>query len=363
MQHIGNKRWITTGVAGLLMASTTFLALPVYATPSIDDQLNVTSPDTTVLSPKDSQAIAATRGKGIPTGDGACLAAGSTASITTPPPFLKLPFRERDGAHSLWDSEGWYTSPDELSIDNETNGDLHGANDLELTRQADHGYGMPIVAATSGRAYYSYQYISGSWTDPATGKTHQVGWGAGLVAEVRSAQDQPGNPGWVTQYIHLSKVAPGIPYLQATSVNDPNDPSHPDWYPAGLIQDDNTLWNAGVPVKQGQIIGYQGDTGIGFDWKDNFNPVTGKVLPRNRVAEKAWDPPQLHFQLYQGRINGAKQNIIDPFGWYAQVCPGELRWTDLGTNPYTPIPGKVRAAPQGSVFMADGHGDLLYAAK
>ena len=362
MQHILNKRRVFTGAVSLLAVLITFPASPVHATPSIDDRPGVASP-TTTLSPQDSQAIAETKGK-VPwlVGAQSCLA-GPVPGTVTPPPFLKLPFRQQDGEHSLWNSEGWYTSPDELSIDDETNGDLHAANDLELTRQPDHGYGMPIVAATSGRAYYSYQYVSGSWTDPATGKTHQVGWGAGLVVEVRASKDQPGNPGWVTQYIHLSRVAPGIPYLQATAVTDPNDPAHPDWFPAGLVQDDDTLWNEGVPVTQGQVIGYQGDTGIGFDWKDNFNATTGKVSPRNRAAQKAWDPPQLHFQLYQGRINGSKQNIIDPFGLYAQVCPGELQWRNLGTNPYTPVPGDVKAAPQGSVFMTDNHGKLLYAAR
>jgi hypothetical protein len=278
----------------------------------------------------------------------ACLTTTPPAGAVMPQPFLKLPFRQRDGLASTYDSQGWLTSPDELSIDDEVNGDLHGANDLELVRQSDYGYGLPILAAASGRAYFSYQYISGTWTDPATGITHQVGWGAGLVVEIRHAKDAPGNRGWVTQYIHLSKVAPTIPYVGATSVADPNDPAHPDWSPSGILQDDDTLWNLGVPVTQGQVIGYMGDTGIGLDWKDNFDPTTGQVTPRNRAVLKPWDPPQLHFQLYQGRVNGAKQNIVDPFGSYAQVCPGEWKPTSPNAgkyrNPYTPLPGVVRAA-------------------
>lgn len=289
----------------------------------------------------------------------ACLT--GSPSGTMPPPFLKLPFRARDGAASLWDSEGWFTSPDELSIDAEQNGDLHGANDLELVRQPDHGYGVPILAAASGRAYFSYQYISGSWTDPATGITHQVGWGAGLFVEIRHSQDTPQGRGWVTQYIHLSAVAPGIPYLPPTAVNDPNDPAHPDWKPTGILQDDNTLWNLGVPVTQGQVIGYQGDTGIGLDWKDNFNPTTGVVAPRDRQALPAWDPPQLHFQLYQGRIDGAKQNIVDPFGQYAQVCPGEYKPLQPHVNAYTPFPGVAHVAST-SAFLTDQFGRPQYAA-
>ena len=273
----------------------------------------------------------------------ACLVDNPPAGSVLPPPFLKLPFRRADGLLSLWDSEGWITSPDELAIDGEVNGDLHGANDLELVNTPDHGYGAPILAAASGRAYYSYQYISGSWTD-AAGAVHQVGLGAGLVVEVRHAQDQPDKRGWVTQYIHLSRVAPGIPYLAPVAVDDPNDPVRPDWFPAPIVQDDDTLWNLGVPVRQGQVIGYQGDSGIGLDWKDNFDVATGQITPRNRHMLPAWDPPQLHFQLYQGRINGAKQNIVDPFGLYAQVCPGEWKPLQLNTNPYTPLPGLARAA-------------------
>lgn len=293
-------------------------------------------------------------------GNQACLVGSPPAGSVIPSPFLKLPFRQADGKLSLWDSEAWLTSPDELAIDGEVNGDLHAANDLEFVNKPDYGYGLPVLAAADGRAYFSYQYTSGIWTDPATGITHQVGWGAGLFVEIRHAKDQPGNRGWVTQYIHLSKVAPGLPYLKPDAVSDPADPTHPDWFPTGILKEDNALWNVGVPVKQGQVIGYQGDTGIGFGWKDNFDPATGQVAPRNRAVLKPWDPPQLHFQLYQGRVNGVKQNIVDPFGLYSQVCPGE--WSPLHTNvnPYTPVPGQVRTAPV-SAFLTDRTGQPEYA--
>ena len=272
-----------------------------------------------------------------------CIQDAPPAGAVMPAPFLKLPFRERDGRDALYDSQGWVTSPDELSIDDVTNGDLHGADDLEI-ESFDHGYGLPVLAAASGRAYFSYQYISGSWTDPATGITHQVGQGAGLFVEVRHAKDQPGNAGWVTQYIHLSRVAKGLPYLPPVVRDDPTDPAHPDWFPAPITQSDDTLWDLGVPVVQGQVIGYQGDTGIGLDWKDNFDVTTGKVAPRNRAVLRPWDPPQLHFQLYQGRINGVKQNIVDPFGLYAQVCPGEHKPGQPRVNLYTPCPGVAKVA-------------------
>lgn len=297
-----------------------------------------------------------------PSGQGTsnCLVGTPPAGSSMPAPFLKLPFRARDGVAAVYDTEAWYTSLDELSIDDEVNGDLHRANDLELVTRPDYGYGLPILAAASGRAYFSYQYIAGSWTDPS-GKVHQVGWGAGLFVEIRHAQDQPGNAGWVTQYVHLASIAPGLPYLPPTRVDDPNDPTHPDWSPSGIFQDDDTLWNFGVPVRQGQIIGYQGDTGIGLDWKDNFNPATGQVAPRNRLALRPWDPPQLHFQLYQGRVDGVKQNIVDPFGLYAQVCPGEWHPLQPHQNPYGQFPGALRAASS-TAWVTDRFGHLEYAA-
>lgn len=289
-----------------------------------------------------------------------CLVDSPPAGSSMPAPFLKLPFRARDGVASLYDTQGWITSPDELAIDDEVNGDLHEANDLELVTTPDYGYGKPIVAAAAGRAYYSYQYISGSWTDPATGKAVQVGWGGGLFVEIRHAQDQPGNPGWVTQYIHLSGVAPGIPYLPPTAVPDPNDPAHPDWRPTGILQDDDTMWGLGVPVQQGQVIGFQGDSGIGKGWKDNFNPATGTVTPRDRKALPPWDPPQLHFQLYQGRVNGVKQNIVDPFGFYAQVCPGEWK-PGPHQNPYGQFPGLMQTG-KSTAWVTDRFGHPQYAA-
>jgi len=290
--------------------------------------------------------------------------------VTTPPEgssipvaSMKLPLRERDALGSLYDTQGWLTSPDELDVDAETNGAWHQANDLELVRQPDHGYGLPILAAADGRAYYSYEYRSGSWTD-ANGTVHQVGWGGGLFVEVRHSVKQGGKAvptGWVSQYIHLSGVASGIPYLRPTAVPDLNDPDHPDWTPSVIRQSDDVMWSLGVPVRQGQVIGYMGDTGVGLDWKDDFNPDTGIVTPRNRVLLPAWDPPQLHFQLYQGRINGAKQNIVDPFGWYAQVCPGEWQPFQPHVNPYGYLPGFMRAT-KNSAWVTDRFGHLEYAA-
>lgn len=271
-----------------------------------------------------------------------CVAANpGPAGAIVPQPFLKLPFRERDGRDSLIISNGWLTATDEEPF---TSPGRHGALDFEFTRQHDHGYGLPVVAAADGRAYFTYQNLTGPWVD-AQGVTHRIGLGAGLVVEVRHAN------GFVTQYIHLSTVAQGLPYLQPEP--DPDVPG--DWIPSGLFQSNDALWALGVPVHAGQFLGTQGDTGIGLDWNDNFNPATGKVAPRDRRALPPWDPTQLHFQVYMGRDdNAVKRNIIDPSGGYWQIGTS-------AHNQYTPRPGTFCTGPT-SLWLTDQHGQLLYAA-
>lgn len=255
-----------------------------------------------------------------------------------PVPFLKLPFRMRDGLLSLQVTNGWVTSTDEETY---TGPGLHRSLDFEFMRQQDHGYGLPVVAAADGRAYFTYQNLTDVWVDPQ-GVAHRIGVGAGLVVEVRHAN------GFVTQYIHLATVAKGIPYLRPEA--DPDVPG--DWIPSGLFRTNEELWEFGVPVRQGQVIGTQGDTGIGLDWNDDFDVETGKVAPRNRELLKPWDPPQLHFQVYNGRINGAKQNIIDAADGY---------WQNTIKNRYTPRPGKFCLGPN-HLWLTGPGGQPLYAA-
>jgi murein DD-endopeptidase MepM/ murein hydrolase activator NlpD len=252
-------------------------------------------------------------------------------------PFLKLPFRQEDGQHSLSITNGWQMAEDEIPF---AGPGLHSALDFEFLRTHDHGYNVPVLAAADGRAYYTYQYISGDYTDPQ-GEQHQIGLGAGLVIEVRHCN------GFVTQYIHVNRVADGIPYLKP----EPDTATPGDWVPSGLFKTNQELWQTGTPVRAGQIIGWQGDTGIGFDWKDNFKSGLGIVIPRDRQKLPPWDPTQLHFQVYGGRVDGAKQNIVDPSDIYGQITHS--------TNPYTKRPGDLLVGPK-SLWLSDRRG-LLYA--
>lgn len=259
-------------------------------------------------------------------------------------PYLKLPFKERDGRGSLGITNGYLMATEEIPIAGDG---VHGALDFEFLRSPDHGYGKPILASTAGRGYYSYQYFSGNYTDE-NGVTHQVGLGGGLFLEVRDCF------GWVQQYIHVSSVATGIPYLAPEPALDETSGQMTDWTPSPIYTlSSQQLWTAGVPIQQGQVIGYNGDTGIGLDWKDNFDVQTGKVTPRNRAVLKPWDPTQMHFQEYGDRIDGAKQNITDPSGWNARITPT--------SNPYSPQPGCIAVKPGKTLWLTDRHGKPVYA--
>ena len=101
---------------------------------------------------------------------------------------------------------------------------------------------------------------------------------------------------------------------------------------------------------------------MSLDWRDDFDPATGTVTPRDRTVLPPWDPTQLHFQLYQGRIGGTKQNIIDPSGVWGQARPGE--WYGPGLvefNAYGNVPGRLTVGPR-TVFLTDSDDRPLYAA-
>ena len=293
--------------------------------------------------PKLAQAAATTPHSSKCTG----LGPNPTPLGAVPAPFLKVPFSKALSANSLAITNGWLMASDEIPVAGTF---PHRALDWEFENSPDHGYGYPVFSSTDGCAYASYQYISVYQDGPPDGKLHQYGLGAGLVVEVRAPN------GFVIQYIHLSYYLPNIPFVGATAVDDPFDKKHPDWSPSGLFQSADALFSEGVQVHAGQLLGFQGDTGIGLDWKDNYNNTAHVVLPRNRQLLPPWDPTQLHYQVYQGRdVNFGKQNILDPFGLYAQITgPGS-------GNPYSPSPGQLTPGTP-DLFLTDEHGNLEYAA-
>lgn len=311
---------------------------------------------------------------------------GTASAVTRPAgivpvdqPFLKLPFKRAFGQR-LTITQGWNEEATEETIIGEG---IHAAIDFE-----GYPYGAPIVAAADGWAYYTYQRIieQVNYKDPITGRQiNYIDEGAGLFVEVvhdKLATGVLGNPHWVTQYVHLDRVAAGIPYVTSA----PNGTATvggqtiTNYTPTGIMRPQSELIKVGKRVRQGQVIGYMGDTGIGANWYDNWNPVLKTVLPRNRLATPPWDPQgayspsvsptwatQLHFNLYAGRGADGKQgqqNRLDSFDLYAASDLGIL----LGhtyVNPYTNNVrgGKPYAGPANSktAFIRDSQGNLVFA--
>lgn len=313
-----------------------------------------------------------------------CVATGCTAETPWNPPrppdtvvpdtpFLKLPFVERS-AQDLTVTQGWLTEVTEASIIGSD--PPHSAVDFE-----GYPYGAPILAAADGVAWYSYERSVSlrPYTDPVNSRQIDfIDEGAGLFVEI--AHDTlAGSPRWVTQYMHLSGVALGIPY-QGTEPTQPiNTPGGDivNYIPVGVLRPTEEMVRVGVRVHQGQVIGWQGDTGIGANWVDNWSPEHKTVLPRDRSTMPPWDPQgaygsvppelvaQLHFGMYAGRdAAGKRQGRTDPFDLYAGADLGILppyRYT----NPYTNNVkgGKPYAGPANSrtAFIRDSRGNLLFA--
>lgn len=290
-------------------------------------------------------------------------------------PFLRLPFRQSQ-AKSLTVTQGWVVERTEAGLIGPGN---HSAIDFE-----GYPYGAPILAAASGWANYSYQrlLVLGSYKDPVLGNQWSyIDQGAGLFIEVthdERAEGVSGSPRWTTQYIHLATVAPGIPFLDSIPAGtiSVGDKVIENWDPIGLRRPQTELVATGKYVRQGEVIGTHGDTGIGADWYDNWDPNTKTVIPRrDRASAPPWDPQggyritppacsaQLHFNLYAGRgADGQQgmQNRIDPFDLYAGSDLGILPGSRY-SNPYMKG-SKPYAGPPHSLTAFERHGvNLLFA--
>lgn len=288
--------------------------------------------------------------------------------------FLKLPFKQHQAAN-LTVTQGWSTEATEASI---IGGELHQAIDFE-----GYPYGAPILAAADGYAWYSYERaISATrYEDPLTGrKVEYIDQGAGLFVEIAHdvrADGLQGSPRWTSQYVHLERVADGIPYVESVESGSTQVGSQQiaNYIPDGFKRPQEDLVAFGKRVKQGEIIGYHGDSGIGANWHDDWDPVANTIRPRDRSTLPPWDPQgayehvkpewacQLHFSVFAGRgadgLQG-RQNIIDPFDLYAfsdlGILPGHK-----STNPYM-RDGLPYAGPSNSktAFVRQG-GRLAFA--
>lgn len=238
---------------------------------------------------------------------------GNSQSQTTQPterptlkPFLTLPFLK---GTQFRVTEGYVYSAEETAVHGITN---HAANDFAALKNGQWAPGTPVVAAHDGWAiaFFHTNPLDRNVKVPDGRTCKVVGMGLGNGVQVWEP-----NQDVSTGYGHLQAVAAGIPVLDASKRVEHNLTF---WDPLPLyVQPSLLLESAPKPVwvKRGQIIGYLGNSGLSCDY-DEFPGVK-----RDEQAQRSWDEPHVHFDVFRRDANGSKGRGIrwDPFDKYAQA--------------------------------------------
>ncbi len=224
-----------------------------------------------------------------------------------------------------------FASDFELDIGSGYNYDhAHNSNDaihgVEQHKAIDFGapIGTPIYAPADGLALATYsEFLLGEKDDvnafiPRRYKGKKVYFGSGLIIQIWHGR------GRYTQYAHLHKVSPNIPYYKPIVDKDSGDlrPAH--------LRDVVSEYGKGTKatkVKRGELIGYTGVTGIGWGKRCYEDWSTGKKYTY-------YDDPHLHFMVFGRRLSRSRNPVAiwDPFGIYgkaAQYPANKNEWHTL----------------------------------
>lgn len=163
---------------------------------------------------------------------------------------------------------------------------------------------------------------------------------------------------WWGKYAHLSRVATGIPYLRPT-VDSDGDWHEPSKGPYNIYRQERMLERLFTPIHAGATLGYVGDTGVEWGYRDKFNPDTGTVAQRDHHKFPAWDLPHLHLEVYRWKCSNPRwwwqlktnRISVDPFDTYGTV--------DRSSGP-SPYDG-YKLGPN-SLWLTDDQGLPRYAA-
>lgn len=107
-----------------------------------------------------------------------------------------------------------------------------------------------------------------------------------------------------TQYGHLEKIVKKIPFATPRKRKD-------SFYPYGYKIRPGDIKNSKyyVWVNQGELIGYVGDSGLCWGYKDYPQRPDSKKYP-------SWDEIHLHFEEFSRDKKGKKIQQRDPFNLY-----------------------------------------------
>lgn len=241
-------------------------------------------------------------------------------------PFLTLPFKQTDAPRGkLAVNEGWYYSPEEMAVHDKP---LHRGIDWPRKRET------PVVAAADGYAVRSFQLAD----TEETYKGKKVGFSLGEFVEIWHPKQK-----LYTMYAHLQKADDGVPYVTTEQLSETT------WEPTGIYVRSAEFMQKAVEVKRGQVIGYVGDSGIGWGYSDSFNTNTKHVNERNANTLPSWDETHLHFEVYSRTSDGRyKDERFDPFGLYDFITSTR--------NPY----GKTLLEAN-TLWLSNNQGQPLYA--
>lgn len=219
-------------------------------------------------------------------------------------------------APNLKISQGWIYSQDEFVI--------HPDIPVHFAVDFPEPWGTPVYAPADGWALSSYQTYE---IKDANGRT--IGYGLGHFVQMYHWA------GLYSSYAHLSGINPKIPFFSPT-LKDGN------WQPTVIYTTIAEFKKKAQPVKQGDLIGYVGYSGL------LLRPETASCPPQiNPETDPTWDPAgaHLHWEIFTRTPDGAtKDKRFDPFGIY-----GEQGKYD---NVFKKAMGLILPSPDGSPEFA-----------
>lgn len=203
-------------------------------------------------------------------------------------PFLKLPLK----CKQLKITEGWFYSEEEKKIHGCK---IHGGIDFKTER------GEPIFAAASGWAtssYYNRPVKNENGSERKyRGKPITIGFG--YFVQIYHPKNKR-----YTLYGHLEKIASKIPFGKPRKRDKTYFPYAYKIKPENMKNSHYFTW-----INQGELIGYVGDSGLTWRYKDYPKRPNPQKYP-------SWDEIHLHFEEFARGKKGRKRQLRDPFNIY-----------------------------------------------